>query len=167
MSRPDLVQRILGIKKLAVEAAKNDESDEAEIQSLQKEFERYQTGAEARVSSDSAALCPCNIGDRIDYCLCTTDGMTSIWDSRQHKRTLDDIKSAAISGNCQLCGAIVAMTRCVIGDETFDGLTVESSVMLDDGTCRPEWLRLEILQDGFKLATVTFQVSMEDASSGQ
>ncbi|KAI0458969.1 heterokaryon incompatibility protein-domain-containing protein [Xylaria acuta] len=165
-SRSDLVQQILHVKNLAMKAAMKADLDGALIQSLQKELERYQTGTKAKDSSNLAMPCPTNLDDRNEYLLYTGNGALSVWDNHHLRRTLDDLVAAAISGNCQMCQAIVAMTRYATGDETPGNPAITSTLFLDDATCRPIWLRVDVDHDGARVAMLSFHISMEDAASG-
>lgn len=166
-SRPDIVQHILYTKRLAFEAAKKGGLDEALVQSLQEEFERYQSGAEAKNSFNYATPCPCNMSDRNEYSLYTGVGFLSIWNSRYHERILSDLEGPAKPGNCQMCEAIVTMTQYATGTGTPGNQTVTSTIFLNDATCRPAWLRVDVVQDGTRVAMLSFHISIEDVALGQ
>ncbi|KAI0865360.1 heterokaryon incompatibility protein-domain-containing protein [Xylaria cubensis] len=164
-SRPDLVQNILHAKNLAVKAAMKANLDEALIQSLQKEFERYQAGIKTKDLSNHCMPCPTTLDDRNEYLLYTGNSALSVWDDHHLRLTWKDLVAAAISSNCQLCRTIISMTQYATGNEIPGDSTVNSVLFLDDATYRPTWLRIDVSHDGARAAMLSFSIFMEDAAS--
>ncbi|TRX94715.1 hypothetical protein FHL15_004487 [Xylaria flabelliformis] len=165
-SRPDLVQHILHAKNLAVKAAMKANLEGALIRSLQKEFERYQTGIRTKDSLNHCKPCPTTLDDCNEYLLYTGNSTLSVWDDHHLKLTWKDLVAAAISSDCQLCRAIISMTQYATGDEIPGNSTVNSVLFLDDATYRPTWLRIDVSHNGARAAMLSFSIFMEDAASG-
>ncbi|KAK8128104.1 HET-domain-containing protein [Apiospora sp. TS-2023a] len=151
LSRPDLVAHILDIKKLAIEAAQKKELDE--------------TGADSEKTFNPATPCPYNIDDRHEYTLYSGAGVLSIWNSGDHERTWGDLEASAKSGNCHMCQTIVAMTLHATGTGTSENQTIASTVFMDDVTCQPAWIRVDVARDGIRVAMLSFHISIQDAAS--
>jgi hypothetical protein len=112
-----LGQRVLEIKRTAIEVASEAFGDVPKVQVLKEDLLRYERHLKSRVGSESPCPCPWSTQERVEMDMYPGSDNLYLWQNPDFPqsqngvkgRRWQDLKSSAASIGCNICRTIVAM----------------------------------------------------------
>ncbi|WJG35087.1 heterokaryon incompatibility protein-domain-containing protein [Fusarium oxysporum Fo47] len=162
-ARPDIVESCKKTKENAIDYATKHGFDKSYLTIMRRDLARYeqQLDVQTQHTFPRPWATERSFGDLFPVC-----DSVPVWQQSQHQRSWKHLQLSASQAECQLCMTLVAMIQYgTKGVEMESTQQITSDWLLEQGSCRPFWLRFLIQKDDAPTILLHFHVSVDSDST--